>query len=341
MGVFSRLAYIQIGFTIGIIYSVLPMAWIYDPSFKHTPSSVVWWMLICFILCFILCQIYEGRIFFKGCVVGSLLTLLPFGILIYALPQTSNSTLGLVLLTTGIVFSVYQGIRSWLDPDEHALLGRILRDGLHTPKWYWDKWSADIDKSVEAYFDSNRNKKETKEDDEEKVIPVGLPTPSNLSFSMDYKKEEKKGFGDNSGPNPAGLRYKTLDGHMVRSKAEMLIANWLTNNHIQYFYEKPAPGTPYFCDFYLPEQDMYIEYWGRIDDPEYRECMDQKIEAYQKQGLGLISITDEDIQKDLDAVLQQKITNNNVVVPNNTAEKEKMDEIKKQIIEEEKNNYWE
>ncbi|MCG2826384.1 MAG: hypothetical protein L6265_07330 [Thermoplasmatales archaeon] len=299
-------------------------------------------MLICMILIFILCQIYEGRIFFKGCVVGSLLTLLPFGILIYTLPQTSNSTLGLILLTTGIVFTIYQGLRASLDPDEYALLGRILRDGLHTPKWYWDQWSANNKKELEEYFKSSRkkNRKETRKDDdeeyeendeeehegenEEKNRPVSLHTPNHLSFSPNYTEEKE--HVDNGIPNPQGLRYKTMDGHMVRSKAEMLIANWLTNNHIQYFYEKPVPGTPYFCDFYLPKeqnpslktQDVYIEYWGRLDDPEYRMRMELKIEANQKKGIKLMSITDDDIQKDLDATLQEKIL---FVVPNNTTEK--------------------
>lgn len=44
-------------------------------------------------------------------------------------------------------------------------------------------------------------------------------------------------------------------------------------------------------DFYLPEFDIYVEYWGMIDDPKYKEEQyDRKKKLYQDNGLDLLSL---------------------------------------------------
>jgi len=374
MGFFSRLLKIKIGFTVGIIYSILPIAWIYGSSFTHTPSIMALVTIMVFFACFIACQYHEGRMFFKGCVTTSMFTLLPFGVLIFALPQASNSTLGLILLGFGLVFSIYQGIYTAVDSEERTIFGRLLDDGLSTgipglisriifPRNFQhissgNRNTAKVKSSVSVNTEKlvNNDDKNNPSTDFSGDILVGSGTKYHKRRK--HKKQtsnhpsinnnnNENNSGSNNIPNPAGLRYKTLDGHMVRSKAEMLIANWLTQHNILYFYEKSVPNTPYFCDFYLPNQNIFVEYWGKLDDPEYQTRMKQKTEAYHTQGLRLINITDTDIQKDLDAVLQEKITknNNDVVVPNNTAEKTSETKLDDKEIEHKKennnNNYWE
>ena len=67
---------------------------------------------------------------------------------------------------------------------------------------------------------------------------------------------------------PATLR--TADGHMVRSKAEMLIDNWLYMAEIVHAYERKLPiEEDVYCDFYIPTGKVYIEYWGYENDPKY------------------------------------------------------------------------
>lgn len=61
----------------------------------------------------------------------------------------------------------------------------------------------------------------------------------------------------------------TINGETVKSYGEMDIANYLSQNNIQYIYEWPykfdtrtSEYGQYNPDFYLPEYDTYIEYFG-------------------------------------------------------------------------------
>ena len=90
--------------------------------------------------------------------------------------------------------------------------------------------------------------------------------------------------------------YRATDGHMVRSRAELLIDNWLYINDIMHAYEKKVPiEEDLYSDFYLKKGKVYIEYWGREGDPSYDRRKDIKISLYQKNGLNLIELSDEDI----------------------------------------------
>lgn len=54
-----------------------------------------------------------------------------------------------------------------------------------------------------------------------------------------------------------------------RSKAELLIDNWLYTRHLAHAYERrmPVPEDAY-ADFFIPLGECYIEYWG-LDTQEY------------------------------------------------------------------------
>ena len=53
-----------------------------------------------------------------------------------------------------------------------------------------------------------------------------------------------------------------FNGHICRSDAEYIIANFLFKNNIKYKYEKYYENSKKRCDFYLIEYDLYIEYLG-------------------------------------------------------------------------------
>lgn len=59
-------------------------------------------------------------------------------------------------------------------------------------------------------------------------------------------------------------------------------------------------------DFYLPEFDLYIEYWG-MDTPEYTANMKKKLFLYQRAGKKLISLSFKDSDR-LEAVLEEKLS---------------------------------
>ena len=90
--------------------------------------------------------------------------------------------------------------------------------------------------------------------------------------------------------------YRTSDGHYVRSRAEWMIDDWLYNRHIAHAYERKLPVVEdALSDFYLPQGKVYIEFWGKEDDPAYAHRMRAKQEIYQRNNLQLISLTDDDL----------------------------------------------
>jgi hypothetical protein len=102
------------------------------------------------------------------------------------------------------------------------------------------------------------------------IIPTQTPTTSiTLQDSFREKFEAK---------------HRTIDGHYVRSKAEMLIDNWLYQYGLIHAYERKLPiEEDVYCDFYIPSgngrpQAVYIEFWGLENDPKYEERKKKKIE---------------------------------------------------------------
>jgi len=98
-------------------------------------------------------------------------------------------------------------------------------------------------------------------------------------------------------------KLRSADGHMVRSKAEMLIDNWLYMAEIVHAYERKLPiEEDVYCDFYIPTGKVYIEYWGYENEPKYLARKKKKIELYNKYGFNLIELQDKDVQN-LDDIL--------------------------------------
>lgn len=78
--------------------------------------------------------------------------------------------------------------------------------------------------------------------------------------------------------------YVCEDGHKVKSKIEREIDNYLYRQGIIHSYEpqyKSLDGKVYYPDFYLPNYNLYIEYFGRRD-LEYVEKANRKIANYNQ-----------------------------------------------------------
>jgi hypothetical protein len=98
------------------------------------------------------------------------------------------------------------------------------------------------------------------------------------------------------------------DGCLVQSKGEQDIAGWLAKNNIRYKYDERfriLDGYAIRPDFYLPEFDIYIEYWG-MDTNDYKIGMLKKQNIYQQQGKKLVSLYPPD-RKNLDCVIREKL----------------------------------
>lgn len=119
-------------------------------------------------------------------------------------------------------------------------------------------------------------------------------------------KEAPKTASDNFREKfPATLRTK--DGHMVRSRAEVIIDNALYDYKLAHAYERKLPiEEDLYSDFFIPTENVYIEFWGMENDPKYAERKKVKMEIYKKYDFKLIELNDSDISN-LDDHLPKKL----------------------------------
>jgi len=107
----------------------------------------------------------------------------------------------------------------------------------------------------------------------------------------------------------AAKHLRTVDEVAVQSKGEKRIGDWLAKSAIAYRYDERmiiAGDTRIRPDFYLPEFDLYIEYWG-MDTPEYLENKRKKQILYQRERKRLISLSYKDFDN-LEELLSQKLS---------------------------------
>lgn len=108
--------------------------------------------------------------------------------------------------------------------------------------------------------------------------------------------------------------FRTKDGHMVRSRAEVIIDNALYDYKLAHAYERKLPiEENLYSDFFIPTENVYIEFWGMEEDPKYAERKKAKIEIYKKYDFKLIELNDCDISN-LDDYLPKKLLKFNIKV---------------------------
>jgi hypothetical protein len=115
-----------------------------------------------------------------------------------------------------------------------------------------------------------------------------------------------------------GVKSVTLRGETVKSVGEKRIADYFERNNIRYVYEKEARTKALIFsskisnpDFYLPDYDVYVEYWGLVnaDDNWTRTCyvrnMKRKMAMYHENNIKFISIYPRNLQS-LDWIFRKK-----------------------------------
>ena len=90
----------------------------------------------------------------------------------------------------------------------------------------------------------------------------------------------------------SSLIHRTSNGTFVRSKSEVIIANALSNSHIDFAYEKEFRGhddTSRLPDFTIEDAatgEMYIwEHLGMLSNPDYAEAWKRKKAWYAESGV--------------------------------------------------------
>lgn len=101
---------------------------------------------------------------------------------------------------------------------------------------------------------------------------------------------------------------ETKAGQLVQSEGERRIADLLDSRGIAHRYDERfriVEGYAIRPDFYLPEFDLHIEYWG-MDTVDYKLGMLKKLKLYQQEGKNLISLHREDLPN-LEEILRAKL----------------------------------
>lgn len=112
--------------------------------------------------------------------------------------------------------------------------------------------------------------------------------------------------------------YVCDDGHVVKSKSEREIDNYLYEKRIRHAYERALPidgdeNHDLHPDFCLPnykgnDTDVYIEHWGYNENNiKYTETKKYKIAKYKELGVTVICTNEKDM-KDPKPSLQRKLT---------------------------------
>jgi len=142
---------------------------------------------------------------------------------------------------------------------------------------------------------------------DEKVINTckfcGIQIPRKYEYCYDCIKHKKMQDMQRDIPR----EIKTDDTHLVRSMPELLIDNWLYHHNIKHEVEKKLPIKELrYCDWYLADYDLYIEYWGMMNDESYRKSKKIKEKIYKKNRLKLLGLEQKDIQN-LDEIIRFKL----------------------------------
>ena len=100
----------------------------------------------------------------------------------------------------------------------------------------------------------------------------------------------------------------TLSGLAVRTRSEKRIADFLYRQGIAFEYEKELMfnGRRYIPDFYLPEMNIYIEFFGWSHIPSYQNKVEEKMKIYKKSGIDCIYLFHKG-SKILEEILEKEL----------------------------------
>lgn len=128
-----------------------------------------------------------------------------------------------------------------------------------------------------------------------KIIKETFASYTGSSADVDVAEQSKPDPNDFRSKFPA--KYRSMDGHFLRSKAEVLIDNWLYMSGVVHAYERKLPvDEDVYCDFYLPNGKVYIEYWGLEEKQQYAERKAIKLDIYKKYNYNLIELTEHEVE---------------------------------------------
>ncbi|WP_259397779.1 UvrD-helicase domain-containing protein [Vibrio sp. SG41-7] len=164
--------------------------------------------------------------------------------------------------------------------------------------------------SLSKLEDSAKVKAKWMNDEIEKLMLDSLYKKNLLDYFSSYYYVDKNPWDFES--QGAHLKYlndndiRSMRGEQVKSYGELVIANWLLRKGINYEYEAKyrfdvatSEYRQYEPDFYLPDYDIYIEYYGTdengntapyVDKESYHASIKWKRETHKKYQTGYVEV---------------------------------------------------
>ncbi len=108
---------------------------------------------------------------------------------------------------------------------------------------------------------------------------------------------------------------QAADGTVVQSEGERIVADELAAMGVAFRYDnrfRIIKGYAIRPDFYLPEFDLYLEYWGMEGNLDYEIGMLEKKKLYQQAGKRLVSLYARDKPR-LREALREKLSRHAVL----------------------------
>ncbi|MBI1935003.1 hypothetical protein HYS31_01045 [Candidatus Woesearchaeota archaeon] len=103
--------------------------------------------------------------------------------------------------------------------------------------------------------------------------------------------------------------FKTKTGHLVKTRAEMEIANFLFDNSLLFQYNTVATWADkddFRASFYIPKLDLYIDHHPYSYLKEYQKVMKTKVKQYEKHKKKHIYVASED-EKNIEEAIKLKL----------------------------------
>ena len=88
------------------------------------------------------------------------------------------------------------------------------------------------------------------------------------------------------------IHVRCSDGHIADSLSERVLDDWLYRQGIKHERSKQYPYNNHNCDFYLPDYDIWLEYFGMWgNNPVYDQTVGFKYFIASELNLNLVGVT--------------------------------------------------
>jgi|TARA_Y100000310_G_C20652922_1_gene800445 tetratricopeptide (TPR) repeat protein len=105
------------------------------------------------------------------------------------------------------------------------------------------------------------------------------------------------------------IQFKTKTGHLVRNKAEKMIANFIYENNLMFQYNIAvtwADKDDFTATFYVPSLELYLEHFKLNNVKSHEKLMKSKVRQYEKNKKKLVYTTSED-ERNLEEALKIRL----------------------------------